>query len=46
MLDIHVMQSMATLGYILAGLGLISCIAAYLAVPKIIKIVFNNEDEE
>ena len=44
MLDVQVMQSMATLGYIFGIFGLVACIALYFAVPKLIKFLLNNED--
>jgi len=47
MFTTSILDAMATLGYVSAAFGLLLCIMAYYAIPKMAKIIIeNNEDNK
>ena len=46
MFSTSILDSLTTFGYIAAGGGLVCCVIAYFALPKIIKFAFQSEDED
>ena len=40
------METLLTMSYLFSGLGLILCIVAYFAVPKILRKVFSEDSSD
>jgi hypothetical protein len=41
-----ILNTMATFGYAAGFLGILACVIAYFALPKAIKLIFDNKEEE
>jgi len=40
-----ILDALATFGYFFAAVGVMMCIVAYYALPKLIKSIFKDEEE-
>ena len=40
-----ILDSLAMFGYVVGFLSICLCILAYFAIPKLIKMIFENEEE-
>ena len=40
-----ILDSLATFGYFAAAIGVVVCVIAYFAIPKLVQIAFSQEDK-